>query len=405
MSRASFFTEDKKMKAIKNTKLITELGIIWDAVVVWDGDTIVRAGRADQVEIPAGAEMIDAGGKYTAPGLIDIHNHGGGDWKYAEDPVYCAKWFILHGETTVLPTMYHNLNMQQMLEAADKIDAVKDKGVGRTMKYGMYMEGPFMHLSGSFQSEIAWSGDIKEEEYKPLIDGLGKRAAVYAIDPSREHIEDVLAYAKKVNPDVIFAYGHSNATSEECRRVRKFGCKVHTHHGDAGRSKGRAQGTPGAGCDEYSLIEPELYSELIMDENAIHVVPDLAKSIIKCKGPEHIILITDSMPKQSDYTNNMEAGIWFGPDLNYDDIGYLAGSRMTLEHGCRNLMTHTPYGLAHAISMATINPARMLGIDDQVGSLEPGKKANIIVIDDQVNIDKVFLEGELAVADGKVVMD
>ena len=393
------------MRAIVNTKLITELGIIWKAAVVWDKDRIVAAGREDEVEIPEGCEIIDAHGKYTAPGLIDIHNHGGGAWKFAEDPKYCSNYFIVHGETTILPTLYHNLNMQQMLEAADKIDAEKDHGTGRVMQYGMYMEGPFMNLHGSFQNEIAWSGDIKEEEYKPLIDGLGDRVAVYAIDPSREHIEDVMIYAKKVNPDVIFAYGHSNATSEQCRRVRKYGVKVHTHHGDAGKAKGRAQGTPGAGCDEYSLIEPELYSELIMDENAIHVVPDLAKSIIKCKGPEHIILITDSMPKQKDTLNNIEAGIWYGPDLNYDDIGYLAGSRMTLDHGVKNCMTHTPYGLAHAISMATINPARMLGLDDEIGSLEPGKKANIIIIDDEVNVEKVFLEGELAVDDGKIVMD
>ena len=393
------------MKAIKNTKLVTELGIIWDAAVLWEGDRIIAAGKNGEVVIPEDAQVTDAGGKYTAAGLIDINNHGGGDWKYAEDPIYCAKWFLLHGETTVLPTMYHNLNMKQMIEADERIKAVREKGVGRTMRYGMYMEGPFMNLQGSFQSEIAWSGDIREDEYKPLIDAIGDNVAVYAIDPSREHIEDVMIYAKKVNPNVIFAYGHSNATSEECRRVRRYGCRVHTHHGDAGRANGRAQGTPGAGCDEYSLLEPELYSELIMDENAVHVVPDLAKSIIKCKGPEHIILITDSMPKQNDYTNNREAGIYYGPDLNYDDAGFLAGSRMTLEHGCRNLMTHTPYGLAHAISMATINPARMLGLDNEIGSLEPGKKANIIIFDDQVNIDRVFLEGEPAVADGRVVME
>ena len=393
------------MKAIINTKLVTELGIIWRAAVLWEGDRIVAAGREEDVEIPEGCEIFDAHGKYTAPGLIDIHNHGGGEWKFAEDPVYCCKWFIIHGETTILPTFYHNLNMEQMLEGARKIREASKQGIGRVMQYGLYMEGPFMNLHGSFQSEIAWSGDIKEEEYKPLIDGLGTQAAVYSIDPSREHIEDVMIYAKKVNPDVIFAYGHSNATSEQCRRVRKYGCKVHTHHGDAGRAKGRAQGTPGAGCDEYSLIEPELYSELIMDENAIHVVPDLAKSIIKCKGPEHIILITDSMPKQRDTLNNEEAGIWYGPDLNYDDIGYLAGSRMTLEHGVKNTMTHTPYGLVHAISMATINPARLLGLDDEIGSLEPGKKANIIIIDDEVNVEKVFLEGELAVSDGAVVME
>lgn len=70
---------------------------------------------------------------------------------------------------------------------------------------------------------------------------------------------------------------------------------------------------------------------------------------------------------------------------------------MTLENGVRNMMVHTGYGLCHAIRMATLNPARVLGIDDKVGSLAKGKKANIIIIDDAVNIKKVFLEGELMV--------
>ena len=296
------------MKAVINTKLITEYGIIWKAAVLWDQDRIIAAGPADSVRIPESTEIIDARGKYCAPGLIDIHNHGGGPNLFAEDPKYCADYFLPHGQTTILPTLYHNLNMRQMLEAADRIREESRHGTGRVMQYGVYMEGPFMRLSGSFASGIAWRDDMDEQEYRALIDGMGDLPAVWAIDPERAHIEDIMLYAKKVNPRVIFAYGHSGATSEQCRKVRKYGCRVHTHHGDAGRPKGRAQGTPGAGCDEYSLIEPELYSELIMDENAIHVVPDLAKSIIKCKGPEHIILITDSMTKKDDNLIDESAG-------------------------------------------------------------------------------------------------
>ena len=402
------------MKAIVNTKLITEHGIIWDGAVLWDGDTVIASGAQagkkiispdlyPETEIPDVAEIIDAGGLYTAPGLIDIHNHGSETVRFADDPLSCAEHFLVHGETTVLPTMYHNLNMKEMLDAADRIDAVKDHGIGRTMRYGMYMEGPFMHLSGCFMSQLAWSEELKEEEYRTLIDGIGRRAAVYAIDPAREHIEDVMQYARSVNPDVIFAYGHSNASTAQCRRLRKYGCRVHTHHADAGQGPSRCRGVPGAGCDEYSLIEPELYSELIMDVNGIHVVPDLAKAILRCKGPEHIILITDSMPSSGNH-KNCDA-VAYGPDLNYDDKGHLAGSHLTLEHACRNLMAHTPYGLVHAINMATVNPARMLGLEDKIGSLNPSCKANIILIDDMVNVDRVFLEGELAVKDGVCVME
>ena len=117
--------------------------------------------------------------------------------------------------------------------------------------------------------------------------------------------------------------------------------------------------------------------------------------VVRTKGVERIILITDSMTSRDNYKNAPEIG--YGPDLNYDDIGYLAGSRLTLENACQNMMKHTGYGLCHAIRFATINPARMLGIDHKVGSLEPGKLANIILIDDMVHIDTVILQGDVMV--------
>ena len=102
--------------------------------------------------------------------------------------------------------------------------------------------------------------------------------------------------------------------------------------------------------------------------------------------------------------NCQEDGIYYGPDLNYDYRGWLAGSRMTLENACRNVMKHTGYGLCHAIRMATLNPAKLLGIDHKVGSIEPGKKANLIIIDDTVRVKSVILEGDLAVQDGQLLI-
>ena len=106
------------MKAIVNTKLVMEDGIIWDGALTYEGDRIVQAGWAKDVEIPADAERIDNGGGYTAPGLIDIHNHGCTEWSFAENPLAASKFFLQHGETTVLPTFYHSLSKQQMLDGA-----------------------------------------------------------------------------------------------------------------------------------------------------------------------------------------------------------------------------------------------------------------------------------------------
>lgn len=391
------------MKAIVNTKLVMEDGIIWDGALTYENDKIVQVGWADQVDIPADAEIYDAQGLYTAPGLIDIHNHGGGDWLFAEDPAYCSRFFLKHGETTILPTFYHNLDLDAMVAGAERVREASKTGAGRVMD-GLYMEGPFMQLSGSFQNEMKWSGAVKEEEYTRLIEGLGDMVRVWAIDPDRENIEAFMAYAKERTPRAIFAHGHSNATAESIRRVAHYGVKVRTHITDGGRARGRAQGTPGAGGDEYCLYEPDMYAELICDEVGVHVPPDLIKMVVRTKGYEKICLITDSMPGRTSYRNNEALGVWYGPDLNYDDEGKLAGSRMTLENGVRNLMTHTGYGLCHAIRMATLNPAKLLGIDHRVGSLKAGKTANLIVIDDMVHIKKVILQGDLAVEDDEVLI-
>ena len=388
--------EGVNLKAIINTKLVLEDGIIWDGAITFDEDRIIQVGQAGDVKISKETEVFDANGMYAAPGLVDIHNHGGGDWLFAENPMYCCEYFIKHGETSILPTFYHNLSFEQMLSGAKKIREIRQNGVGKVIE-GLYMEGPFMRLSGSFQNEMKWEGAVKESEYVPLIEGLGDLVRVWAVDPERENIEAFMRYAKQNNPNIIFAHGHSCATSEQIRQLAHYGVKVRTHITDAGQAKGRAQGTPGAGGDQYCLYEPDMYAELICDENGIHVPPDLIKMIVRTKGVEKICLITDSMPNRTSYKNNAELGIWYGPDLNYDDQGKLAGSRMTLENGVRNLMTHTGYGLCHAIRMASLNPAKLLGIEDRVGSLAPGKMANIIIIDDMVHIKNVFLHGKLVV--------
>ena len=120
----------------------------------------------------------------------------------------------------------------------------------------------------------------------------------------------------------------------------------------------------------------------------------MMKLLARTKGVERVILITDHMADKEHFTNNEAEGILYGPDLNYDYRGWLAGSRMTLENACRNVMKHTGYGLCHAIRMASLNPAKLLGMDDEIGSLEPGKKANLILIDDMVRVKTVILEGK-----------
>ena len=163
--------------AITNTKLVMEDGIIFDGAIIFEDGFITDVGYSGGVEIPEDCEIIDAGGKYTAPGLVDIHNHGCRDFWFYENPIKASEYFIKHGVTTVLPTFYHSMTKEEIIESANKIKELSKSGVGRIMD-GLYMEGPFMSLMGSFQNQIKWQGDICEEDYVDLIEGLGDMVRV-----------------------------------------------------------------------------------------------------------------------------------------------------------------------------------------------------------------------------------
>lgn len=392
------------MQGLKHVNLIEPEGICWDGALLWDGDRIVWTGRADRADFSGCEKVTDGKGKYLAPGLIDIHCHGIEDRAWVEDTVYCAERYVVHGETTVLPTYGYTHSFELMRKGIRNYRETVELPIGRVFRYGIAMEGPYMRLAGGNMDKFAWGTDIRPEEFTALVDELGPFTRIWAVDPDREGIDAFLDYVHRTHPDIRIALGHSTATAESCRRIRRYGVRVRTHWGDSGLAKGRAQGTPGAGGDEYTLNEPDIYAELIMDKNGIHVVPDLAKMVIRVKGPDRVCLITDGVPVQRGNKNNEAEGIWYGEDLNYDDAGFLAGSCITLEQGVKNVMTHTGYGLCHAIRMATLTPAELLGIDEELGSLEPGKIANMILIDDEVNVLKVWLGGDLAAENGKYVL-
>lgn len=389
--------------AIVNTKLILEEGILFDGALVIRDGRIADFGRTQEVRIPSDAEIIDANGKYTAPGLVDIHNHGAGLTNFHETPAACAEHFLLHGQTTVLPTFYQTIDLNGMLEGGRRIREASKSGAGRIMD-GLYMEGPYMNGGGSFASELKWHDDILPEEYMPLVDGLKDLVRIWAIDPDRKGIEAFMAYAKQANPNVIFALGHSHATYEACARLKKYGIRDCTHMGDSGEAEGAVKGLPGAGAKEYAMTNSDMFGELICDENAVHVVPGLMRLYVKTMGVERVVLITDSMNDRSNGAfKNDPSRVPFSADLNYDETGWLAGSHLTLDNAVCNMMAHTGYGLCHAIRMASLTPATLLGLENEIGSVALGKRANLILIDDMVHVDTVLLDGEVMVRGGKRV--
>ena len=380
------------MVCIHNAKVVLETGIIWDGVILLDGDRIAAAGERREIQIPANAQMIDAGGAYVGPGFVDLHVHGGNGHMFDAEPLQAAEHFLRNGETTILATLYYNLSKEGFLESIQKVqDAMAAGGVGDAIA-GIYMEGPYMNPKyGAMPERNKWKGAITPDAYKEVVDAAGTDAYVWAVAPEREGIEEFVRYAGKVNPHAVFSMGHSEATPAQIRKLKRHGLVLQTHCMNATGQHSDWVGTRGAGPDEACLTDPDMYAEMLCDSNGIHVNKDLINLIVRTKGLDKVVLITDS------FVSDLPApeGLKHITDLIFDENGWLSGSKLTMNVACRNLMAHTNCGIAQAFLMASRNPARAIGLDDEIGTIEPGKRADLVFVDDVFNVKKVMLGGKV----------
>ena len=377
------------MKAIKNAQVVLENGIIWDGIILIDGNKITDYGSSRNIEIPNGAEVIDAQGAYVGPGFVDIHCHGGNGFCTSNDGVKAAEFFLSHGTTSILATPFYVMNFDEHMES---IRAAKESmKVAKSIK-GFYFEGPFTNPKYGCNSDLnPWRDEIGPDKFKAIVDAAGTDAKVWTIAPEREDVLPFLEYARKVNPDVIFAVGHSEATPMQIRALGKYRPTIQTHATNATGKQTGSNGIKGYGPEEYCFKEIDVYSELISDSFGIHVHPELQQLILHNKGLHRVILITDSttfdFPVPEKYAHIT--------DLSFDHNGGLAGSRLTMDQACKNIMTNTNCGIAQAFVMASTNPARALGMEYEIGSIEKGKNADLVFVDDKFNVKRVMLEGEI----------
>ena len=384
----------KITKAITNCQLVLENGILWDATLLLSDDKIAAFGEARVTEIPKDAEVIDAEENYVGPGFVDIHVHGGGGFQTSTHPIEAAEHFLRHGETSILCTP-SGTTIKPLDELIVIIRTIRDAmKVAKNIK-GIHMEGPFSNPKyGANEKLNTWGHKpIVKEDFIPLVDAGGTDIKNWMIAPERanEGLIDFLKYARKVNPDVIFSVGHSEATPAEIRALGKYRPKNMTHITNATGRLPAPGGTRSFGPDEYALKEPEMYAEMICDSLSVHVPADLQRYIIKAKTVDKIILVTDSTV----YPYPPRPELAHVTDINFDAFGGIAGSKLTMDMACRNIMKHTSCGITEAFLMASRNPARLIGLDDEIGTIEVGKTADLVIVNDRFDVKTVILGGEV----------
>ena len=378
------------MLAIINAELVMKDHLIPEAVLFVEDGKIAGFGEMRNTPIPEGCEIIDAEGLFVGPGLIDIHNHAGGGHWYYDEPIEAAQFNLKHGTTTNLACLYFNMNGQQLLEQIATVKAAMATPEGESI-VGFYMECPYMNPKfGADRENNPWKGPILKEEYQPIIDAVGTDAKVWVLAPERENILQFVLDARENNPTVKFSVGHSEASPQQIEALMPYGLCIGTHHTNATGDRVFYPEVRGVCVDETVNYNREIYAEMICDSRGIHVDPYMQRLIRKIKGEDRLILISDSCVFDGPIPDGYD-GV---TDLCFDFAGEIAGSKLSLDVACRNMMKHTGASIVDVFRYASYNPSRAIGLLDR-GEIAVGKRADLVIVDHRMKVNKVIFKGEL----------
>ncbi len=391
---------DRKRGALMTTLIqhgdvVTPSGIISDGSVLIDGRRIVAVGQRDEIaHDPSVEERIDAGGRIIAPGFIDIQLNGANGRLLTNEPsvdtvLMMAKVLPQFGCTSFLPTAITATPDRLMAAANAVAEAQTAEHPGATI-LGLHVEGPFLNpgRAGAHRRDMILPPSV--ELLRRLSQASLGCHRLLTLAPEMPGALEVIELA--IHLGITVALGHTNATPAEIDRAADRGVTLATHLFNAMAQLGsRVPGTVGG-----VLANDRLSASVIAD--CVHVDPVSLNVAVRAKGPNRIILITDGMPPIGTTDDHF---VLDGEQIEvrdgacYRSDGVLAGSALTMNAAVRNMVTAVGVPLDAAIAMASLNPARVAGVADHQGSLEPGKDADVVIIDRDVNVWMTMVEGRI----------
>ena len=376
------------MTAIINATLVMRDHLIPKAALLMEDGKIHAFGEMRKLSIPEGCEIIDAEGRYVGPGFVDIHTHSDGKIFFYEDPK-AVKHHLNHGTTTILAALYFSMNTQEFVDAMGTIRSAMADPDCKNLA-GIYMEGPYMNPKfGCDREHNPWNGPVDKEKYQPIIDAGWDIVKVWGLAPERENILDFVLDVKAKNPAAVFSVAHSEAAPWEVEALMPYGLRIGTHHTNATGDRILYPEVRGVCVDEAVNYNSDIYAELICDSRGIHVDPYMLRLVRKIKGDDRIILISDAYAADGP----IPPGYDDVDDINFDHSGEIAGSKLTLDIACRNMLKHTGASIVDVFKFASYNPARAIGFYDR-GEIAVGKRADLVIVDHWMNVKTVILKGE-----------
>ena len=369
------------MKYLTNVKIILEDTVLENKGILFDSRILKLADGPVE-----GADVIDGQGYYVSPGFIDRHIHGVAGFDVMDGTVEAletiSKEIVKNGVTNFLPTTM-TTDWQTIDKALNAIRDYQGKEAGAAI-IGAHLEGPFINerFKGAQRSEAIIRPDFKLiEKHLDII-----RQITYASE-----LDEDLGFTKRLleYKDIHLSIGHSDCSMALALELNEMGVKNITHcfNGMNGLHH-RSPGLIGA------MFIKDFFAEYIPD--GIHSDLRFLRSFIKRLGKEKAVLVTDAMRAAGLKPGLFELGcqkvIVDEQSARLED-GTLAGSILSMNKGVRHMLSDE-ISLPEVIGMVTVNPAKALGLFDELGTIEAGKWSNLVLFDENINVKEVYIKGE-----------
>ena len=389
---------------IKNARVIKPHNIV-NADVLVEGGKIRDIGR--NIIAPEGiSHIIDAKNNYLSPGFIDMHVHGGGNFHFGDgtDEAFRAvtSTHLMYGTTSMLCTLTSSSTDELMrsVKIFNKYKIKEDMLEGFPNLLGIHIEGPYFSATERGAQNAAQLRLPDPNEYMQILEEtpyIRKWSAACELPGALQFARDI------TERNVIASIGHSNADYYEVLKALDYGYESITHFYSGCSSLHRIGAWRHAGVVEAGLLLAELWVEVIAD--GCHLPEPFLKLIYKVKGAENICLVTDSIraggvenaheiykdgSKRDASHFIVEDNVAFVPEKTS-----FAGSVATTNRLVRTMRDIGGVNIVEAVRMASLTPARKLGVDRTKGSIEVGKDADLVLFDDNVDVNGVIVMGKI----------
>ncbi len=402
---------EKELIAFKNARIITPVRIIDNGVLVVSDDKISYVGPEDEIKILKNVKVIDLTSKYLAPGFIDIHLHGGGgaDTMDATQEAI-EKISVTHargGSTSIVPTTI-TAPIEDMIRAIENIELVRKRRLPGAQVLGIHLEGPYFSIEQRGAQNPEFLKEPKSEEY---LEFLNKYRCILRVSVAPE-VKGGLELGRELKRrGIVASIAHTNATYQDILTAVEAGYTHVTHMYSGMSGMKRVDAYRISGAIESTLLLDELTTELVADGH--HLPPSLMKLIIKAKGLDKVSVITDAMSaaglRSGKYSLGglnvvVEANVAEEFEVPEKEGNYVAkllsrdsfaSSVATMDRCVRNMVKLVGLSIQDAVKMATINPAKVMGVDDKKGSLGKGKDADMVIFDKEINIIMTIVGGRI----------